>query len=187
MTDTLATLSSKANNTGIPAAFAALKAHLPALAVFAEEAKLEKAGTLWNNYGYHLWMIADYAGARAAYERAIKIDEANLGAEHPNVAIGVNNLGSVMKALGDLAGARAAFERALKIDEAAFGAEHPNVARDIHNLGMLFDQMGDKENAVIYEKRALVILEKFLPPEHPSIKVVQGNLDSLGEGSSTDS
>jgi hypothetical protein len=38
---------------------------------------------------------ADLAGARAAYERALRIDEAVFGPEHPNVAIRVNNLGGV--------------------------------------------------------------------------------------------
>ncbi len=60
----------------------------------------------------------DLVGARAAFERALKIDEANFGSDHPNVAIRVNNLGMVMQDQGDLVGARAAFERALKIDEA---------------------------------------------------------------------
>ena len=48
-------------------------------------------------------------------ERALKIDEAAFGPDHPNVAIDVNNLGGVMQDLGDLAGARVMYERALEI------------------------------------------------------------------------
>ncbi len=59
--------------------------------------------------------LGDLAGAKAAFERALKIDEATYGPDHPNVAIDVNNLGSVLQDLGDLAGAQAAYERALKI------------------------------------------------------------------------
>ena len=72
--------------------------------------------------------LGDLAGARAAFERALRIDEANFGPDHPKVATDVNNLGMVLQDLGDLAGAKAAFERALKIDEANFGPDHPNVA-----------------------------------------------------------
>ncbi len=36
-------------------------------------------------------------GAKAAFERALEIDERTLGPNHPNVAIRVNNLGSVLK------------------------------------------------------------------------------------------
>ena len=51
---------------------------------------------------------------RAAYERALKIDEKAFGPDHPIVATGVNNLGIVLQALGDLPGAKAAYERALQ-------------------------------------------------------------------------
>jgi len=77
LVDTLARLSNDANNTGIPADFNFIKPHIQVLVAFAEDTKLEKAANLWNSYGYHLKMIADYAGARAAFERALKIDEAN--------------------------------------------------------------------------------------------------------------
>ncbi|MCK6539973.1 MAG: tetratricopeptide repeat protein, partial [Anaerolineales bacterium] len=147
LADTLGTLSYEANQTGLPSKFVPLRPHMPILARHAESANLQDAGTLWNNYGYHLDMIADYAGARSAYERALKIDEAAFGPDHPNVAIRVNNLGLVLQDLSDLAGARSAFERALKIDEAAFGPDHPNVATRVNNLGLVMQDLGDLAGA----------------------------------------
>ncbi|NUQ85198.1 MAG: tetratricopeptide repeat protein, partial [Anaerolineales bacterium] len=79
----------------------------------------------------------DLAGARSAYERAIKIWEANLGAEHPQVATGVNNLGWVLKAHGDLAGARSAYERALAIFKKFLPPDHPNIKIVQGNLDSL--------------------------------------------------
>ena len=73
---------------------------------------------------YGTWAIS--AGARAAYERALAIDEKSFGPDHPNVATDVNNLGMVLQDLGDLVGARAAFERALTIWERVLGPDHPN-------------------------------------------------------------
>jgi len=49
--------------------------------------------------------LGDLAGARAALERALGIDERVYGPDHPKVATSVNNLGSVLQDLGDLAGA----------------------------------------------------------------------------------
>jgi hypothetical protein len=49
------------------------------------------------------------------------VTEAALGASHPEVGIGRNNLGGLLQALGDLAGARTEIERALQTTEAAFG------------------------------------------------------------------
>ncbi len=176
LADTLATISDKANQTGIPADFNLIKPHLPILAAFTEDAKLEDTGTLWNNYGYHLNMIADYAGARAAYERALKIDEANFGAEHPNVATDVNNLGLVMQDLGDLNGARTAFERALKIFEKQLGENHPNVATLVNNLGNVMQALGDLNGARAAYERALKIDEAHFGTEHPNVAIRVNNL-----------
>ena len=73
-----------------------------------------------SNLGSVLHEMGDLTGAKAAYERALKIDEAAFGPDHPNVATAVNNLGLVLLDQADYMGAKAAFERALKIDEAAF-------------------------------------------------------------------
>ncbi len=79
---------------------------------------MKAAGRLLNQVGLYLGVRAEFAAARKAYERALAIDEAAYGPDHPEVAIRVNNLGSVLRDLGDLAGARAHYERALAIDEA---------------------------------------------------------------------
>jgi tetratricopeptide (TPR) repeat protein len=78
---------------------------------------------------------------RAAFERALKIDEKAFSPDHPEVATDVNNLGSVLQDLGDLPAARAAFERALAIDEKTFGPDHPSVAGDVNNLGAVYQAL----------------------------------------------
>ena len=71
------------------------------------------------------------------YERALRIDEAAYGADHPAVATCANNLGRVLRAQDDYAGARTLYERALRISEAALGAEHRTVAIRLNNLGLV--------------------------------------------------
>ena len=137
LADALVTLAYQANETGLPAEFALLRLHLENVAPAAEEEGLELAGRLWNSLGYHLDMVADYAAARAAYERALAIDEAAFGPEHPKVARDVNNLGLVLQDLGDLAGARAAFERALAIFEKFLPPDHPSIKTVRGNLSIL--------------------------------------------------
>jgi tetratricopeptide (TPR) repeat protein len=168
LADTLGTLSGEALDTGLPARFDSIKPHLPMLALYAENEKIESAGALWNNYGYHLWVIADYSGARTAYERALKVD--------PDDATCINNLGSVMQAQGDWDSARAAFERALKIDEASFGPDHPNVASDVNNLGMVMRDQGDWVGACAAFERALKIDEASFGPDHPNVAIRVNNL-----------
>jgi tetratricopeptide (TPR) repeat protein len=83
--------------------------------------------TLVNNLGGVLQDLGERVGARAAFERALAIDERVYGPEHPEVARDVNNLGRVLQDLGDLAGARAACERALAILEKFLPADHPHI------------------------------------------------------------
>ena len=85
--------------------------------------------------------------AKAAYERALRIDEAVFGPDHPNVARDVNNLGLVLQALGDLQGAKAAFERALGILEKFLPPDHPHIRIVRGNLAHLQRQRNDPDAA----------------------------------------
>jgi tetratricopeptide (TPR) repeat protein len=100
-----------------------------------------RVAVLVNTTGLYLRYTAQYGEARAAFERALAIDEAVHGSRHPAIARDVNNLGLVLRDLGDLVGARAAFERALAIDEAVHGSEHPAVARIATNLNAVLGEL----------------------------------------------
>ncbi|MDL1941800.1 tetratricopeptide repeat protein [Chloroflexi bacterium CFX2] len=169
-------LSNEAIQTGLPARFTPLRGHLPVLAAHAGMASLKSAGTLWNNYGYHLKEIADYAGARQAFERSLKIDEAAFGPDHPNVATDVNNLGSVLQDLGDLPAAREMYERALKIFENHLGENHSNVASIVNNLGAVLQDLGDPGAAREMFERSLKIDEAAFGPDHPKVARDVNNL-----------
>jgi len=134
---------------------------------------------LLNEVGVYLWRRAQYGQAKSVLERALRIDEAAYGPDHPKVAIRVNNLGSVLRALGDLEGARAHFERALRIDEAAYGPDHPNVAIRVNNLGNVLRDLGDLEGARAHYDRALGIMEKAYGPQHPNVATAANNLGKV--------
>ena len=129
----------------------------------------EALSRLLNDLGLYLDNRADYAGARSAYERALRIGEVAFGPDDPQVATFSNNLGSVLQSLGDYAGARTAFERALQIDEAAFGPDHPDVAILVNNLGGVLESLGDYAGTRSAYERALRIDEAAFGPDHPTI------------------
>ena len=122
-----------------------LLSHALAASGHSEQLGVEPDATtsLLNRAGTYLQSRVDLAGARAAFERALAIDETAYGPNHTEVAIDVNNLAGVLRDLGDLAGARAGFERALAIDETAYGPNHTAVARDVNNLALVLQALGE--------------------------------------------
>ena len=93
--------------------------------------------------------------------RALAIDEASYGAEHPKVAIRLNNLAPLLQATNRLGEAEPLLRRALAIDEASYGAEHPDVARDLNNLAALLQATNRLGEAEPLMRRMVVILLKF--------------------------
>jgi tetratricopeptide (TPR) repeat protein len=173
------TRSIEADKAGNYSLFAPLVPHLQLVADKAEANQIPGAAYLWNDLGYHVQKLADYTGAKAAYERALKIDEAVLGLDHPDVARDVNNLGSVLLDLGDIQGAKAAHERALKIRETVLGPDHPDVALDVGNLGNVLRGLGDLQGAKAAFERALKIREAALGPRHLNVAIDVGNLGNI--------
>jgi Tfp pilus assembly protein PilF len=59
-------------------------------------------------------------------ERALAIDEAAFGPDHPKVATDLWNLGTVLQKQGEIPSAREAYQRALATFEHFLGPDHPD-------------------------------------------------------------
>jgi len=95
-----------------------LAAHVKAVAGFADGAGLtEPTSRLMNQLGVLLLSKAAYGEVEPLLRRALAIDEAACGPEHPKVAIGLNNLAQFLKATNRLAEAEPLMRRALAIDQ----------------------------------------------------------------------
>src|SRR5262245_23057093 len=87
--------------------------------------------------GYLLQAMGDLPTARPYFERALAIREKMLGAEHPDTALSLNNLGALLDSMGDLPAARPYYERALQIVALRLGADHPTTQTIRANLAAL--------------------------------------------------
>jgi tetratricopeptide (TPR) repeat protein len=128
---------------------------------------------------YRQSALADYAGAKPLYERALAIQEKELGPEHARISATLSNLTNLLRAQGDLAAARPLYERALAIDERVHGFEHPETATQLNNLALLLQDQDDLAAAQPHHERALAIREKVLGPEHPDTAGSLNNLAAL--------
>jgi len=85
-------------------------------------AVMNDASWLLDRAGTYLQVQAQLTDAKTLLERALAIEEAAYGPDHPDVGIRLNNLAQVLQDLGDPAGARPLQERALAITEAVRSA-----------------------------------------------------------------
>jgi tetratricopeptide (TPR) repeat protein len=119
------------------------------------------------------------AAAEPLFRRALAIDEQAYGANHPSVAIRLNNLAQLLQATNRLAQAEPLMRRALAIDEQAYGAAHPDVARDLNNLARLLQDTNRLAQAEPLMRRALAIDEQAYGANHPRVATYLNNLAQL--------
>jgi tetratricopeptide (TPR) repeat protein len=115
-----------------------LAPHALALARRADEAGIPDPPTrLMNELGSLFYAKSRYAEAEPLYRRALAIDEAWYGPDHPNVAIRLNNLASIAQATDRLAEAEAFDTPRARDRRGELQADHPEVAIDLNNLAQL--------------------------------------------------
>ncbi len=122
---------------------------------------------------------AKYKEAEHLMQRALEIDEASLGKDHPDVARDLNNLAALYQDTNRLKEAEPLMQRALKIDEAFFGKDHPNVAIRLNNLALLYKATNRLKEAEPLMQRALEIWETSLGKDHPIVATALNNLAQL--------
>jgi tetratricopeptide (TPR) repeat protein len=126
-----------------------------------------------------LQVIAQYEAAELLFRRALAIDEASHGIDHPDVARDLNNLARLLQDTNRLAEAEPLMRRALAIDEASYGNDHPKVARDLNNLALLLQDTNRLAEAEPLIRRALAIDEASYGNDHPKVARDLNNLALL--------
>jgi DivIVA domain-containing protein len=87
--------------------------HIDSVAAQLDSELMSDTAWLLNRAGAYLQVRARFADARSLQERALAIDEAAYGPDHPGVARDLANLAALLQALGDPDAARSLRERAL--------------------------------------------------------------------------
>ncbi|MFI5890518.1 tetratricopeptide repeat protein [Actinoplanes sp. NPDC051513] len=157
--------------------WAALSPHVNALAVTCPDdvGGADLAALL----GEHALFDQSQGRYRAKFEaeaRALRIEEAVFGPDHPVVAVRLNNLANTVVALGYPAEAEPLQRRSLAISETAFGPDHPDVAIRLNNLALTLIDLGRSAEAEPLQRRALAVTEHAVGPEHPAVAIRLGNL-----------
>ncbi|MEV4412934.1 FxSxx-COOH system tetratricopeptide repeat protein [Catellatospora sp. NPDC049609] len=160
-----------------PAAWPVMLDLAPHLAAATELAPAAAAtATALTQLGQYLAGRGEFTAARARLRRALTINEAVHGPDHPETAVALGSLGLVERELGEPAAARAHLRRALAVFEAEYGPDHPQVAITLGNLATVEHELGEPTAARAGLQRALAISEASFGPDHPQAAVILGTL-----------
>ncbi len=157
-----------------------LAPHALTVAECADKAGItEPMARLMSQLGALFYAKSRYAEAEPLMRRALVINEASFGSNHPGVATDLNNLAQLLQDTNRLAEAEPLMQRALEFDEASYGPGHPKVAIRLNNLAtLLYDtnRLGEAEPLM---RRALAIDEASFGPDHPKVSIRLNNLALL--------
>jgi tetratricopeptide (TPR) repeat protein len=157
-----------------------LRPHAELIAQSVDKAKITNpTSRLMSVIGNYLHSKGLYNQAERWSRRALTIDEASFGPDHPKISIHLNNLAELLRETGHFKEAEPMFRRALKIDEASFGPDHPDVAVDLNNLGQLLVDTNRIAEGKPLMRRALKIDEASFGPDHPNVACDLNNLAEL--------
>jgi tetratricopeptide (TPR) repeat protein len=144
-----------------------------------EQPGMTETAWLPDRAAVYLQVQARLGEALPLAERALAIDEAAYGPDHPEVGTDLNNLAQIWQDLGQLERARPLAERALAITEAAHGPDHPTVGTRLNNLAVIWQDLGQLEQARPLAERALAITEAAYGPDHPAVGTRLNNLAQI--------
>jgi tetratricopeptide (TPR) repeat protein len=138
-----------------------------------------QVASLLNQMGLYLSERARFQEAEPLLERALLINEQELGEKHPDTARSLNNLASLYQEQGKDTEAEPLYRRALLINEQELGALHPITAKNLSNLAGFCCTQGRYAEAELFYERALLINELVLGALHPDTATSLNNLAQL--------
>ena len=123
--------------------------------------------------------LGHFAETEPLIRRALALEEARFGLNHPNVATCLNNLAALLHETARLKEAEPIYRRALAIYERSFGPNDPRVATCLNNLAQLLQATNRADKAEPLYQRVLAIDEQSFGPSHPRVATHLNNLAQL--------
>jgi CHAT domain-containing protein/tetratricopeptide (TPR) repeat protein len=106
----------------------------------------------------------------------LKIRETQLGKNHLDVAVSLNNLAAFYESQGQYALAEPLYRRSLQIRTSKLGKDHPAVATVLGNLAVTSWEMGHYAQVGPLYERSLRIEEAALGKDHPAVALTLYNM-----------
>ncbi|MDJ0841386.1 MAG: FxSxx-COOH system tetratricopeptide repeat protein [Acidobacteriota bacterium] len=134
-----------------------------------------------SNLAMVLQDLGELSEARDLLRAALASDQKSYEPGHPNIATRKSNLAMVLKDLGELSEARDLLRAALVSNQNSYKPSHPNIAKRQSNLAMVLKDLGELSEARNLLEHALWSFRNIYGPDHMYSRIVQHNLDNLGD------
>jgi tetratricopeptide (TPR) repeat protein len=121
----------------------------------------------------------DYAVARRLEERVLNLATRELGEEHPDTLIAMDNLAETLRLQGDLAGARRLHEKVAEAMPRILGEEHPETLGSMNNLAATLWAQGDLAGARRLQEQVLEARIRLLGEADPRTLTSMCNLAEI--------
>ncbi len=133
------------------------------------ELAFPEAVRLLHQAGCYLRERGLYQRAEIFLQQALRVSKQALGAEHPDTASVLTDLGELYSARGDYEVAERLYQDAFNVHNKTLGIMHAKTATDLNNLGMLYTKRGKYAQAEPLLQQALSIREQVLGDGHSDV------------------
>ncbi len=134
---------------------------------------------LQNRLGHTLASLGRHQEAIEFLTLARDTRQADLGAEHPDTLVSMNNLAEGYRAAGKLDLALPLLEETLKLRKVKPGADHPSTLNSMNNLAEGYRDAGKLDLALPLLEETLKLRKAKLGADHPS---TLNSMSNLAEG-----
>ena len=121
----------------------------------------------------------DYEAALDKYRQVLDANQTELGPEHPDTILALENTGQTYMDLGKPTEALDYLERAVAARRKVHGNAEPETAKAIYRLSVTYTSTGEQERALALTREALGIFETAYGVDHPWIQYTMNAMGIL--------
>tara|TARA_Y100001954_G_scaffold239100_2_gene311067 strand:+ start:234 stop:1583 length:1350 start_codon:yes stop_codon:yes gene_type:complete len=139
------------------------------------------ANRVLHQAGFSLYHQQQYGKAAELLDKALSVDVALKGRQHPDICADLEGLGTVLWAGNQMERAEAAFKGCLDLQHEIFTEDNPVTAPILNSLAVIRQHLGKYDEAEATFKECLRVLTQAHGEGHPTIASCLSNLALLYE------
>ncbi|HEU4602690.1 MAG TPA: serine/threonine-protein kinase [Steroidobacteraceae bacterium] len=132
-----------------------------------------------NDYAILLNYLGDAPGAESLFRKTLALRQAHFGADHPVVAIAMNNLGVALEQQGKLAEAEQYLSKSVALHRKLYGEKNNNYVAALRAFGRLQRHRGKLKEAEATFRDALAKQQELTGPDHELVGYTRANLANV--------